>query len=136
MTRLASIPFADRTWPLPVIIVLAPPERYHRDRGRHKTVVDRARRMMGQLLRPLPNRPIAAVADGGHAVLDLYGLSRSMARTVTTVTRMRLDTSPCEPPPPRGPGQAGSPRTKGSRLPRPEDLTGHPASRRTGTEAS
>lgn len=42
MIWLVHIPFARA---LPIITAPAPPEHYHRDRGRrHRTVVDRARR--------------------------------------------------------------------------------------------
>lgn len=138
MMWLVHIPFANRTWALPIITALAPPEHYHRDRGRrHKTVVDWARQMICQLRRLEPDRPIVVVADGGYAVMDLYGFCQSMTRPVTMVTRMRLDASLHEPAAPRRPGQqVGRPRVKGARLPRLKDLADHPATRWTRVEAS
>ena len=134
---LSNVPFANRTWALPIITALAPPECYHRDQGRrHKTIVDWARQMICQLRHFLPDQPIVVVADGGYAVMDLYGFCQSMTRPVTMATRMRLDASLYEPAPPRRPGQVGRPRIKGARLPRLRDLADDPATRWTRVEAS
>jgi hypothetical protein len=65
MMLLVPIPFAGRVWALPFLTVLAPSERYHRERGRrHKTVADWASQMIGQLRRWLPDRLLYIVADG------------------------------------------------------------------------
>jgi hypothetical protein len=43
---LAPVPFAGRVWALPFLTVLAPSERYHRERGtRHKPLLDWGRQM-------------------------------------------------------------------------------------------
>ena len=124
---LAPIPWAGRVWALPFLTVLAPSERFHRERGqRHKKLTDWARQMILQLRRWLPRRPLVLVADSSYAVLDLLHFCQFMASPVTFITRLRLDAALYEPVPPRSPGQLGRPRLKGKRLPTLKDLLGHP----------
>src|ERR671912_451579 len=113
---LVPIPWAARTWALPVLTALAPSERYCRERGqRHKKLTDWARQMMLQVRRWLPERELVLVTDMGFAALELLAaLSR---RGVICITRLRLDAALYEPAPPRRPGTNGRPRTKGARLP-------------------
>ena len=55
---LGHVPWAGRYWALPFLTVLAPSERYYRQRGRrHKKLTDWARQMILQLRRWLPHRP-------------------------------------------------------------------------------
>ena len=69
---LTNIPWAHRTWALPVLTALAPSEQYHREAGLpHKRITDWARQMILQLRRWLPNRRIIVVADRSYAVLGL-----------------------------------------------------------------
>ncbi len=115
---LTNIPWAHRTWALPVLTALAPSERYYQKLGRtHKKLTDWARQMIVQLRRWLPNRPLVMVADSSYAALDLLAFCQSMTRPVTFITRLRLDAALYEPAPPRLPGQMGRPRLKGQRLP-------------------
>jgi hypothetical protein len=101
---LAPIPWAARTWALPVLTALAPSERSCRDRGqRHKTLTDWAHQMVLQVRRWLPERELVLVADMGFAALELLAaLSR---RGVICITRLRLDAALYEPAPPRRPGR-------------------------------
>jgi DDE superfamily endonuclease len=115
---LAPIPWADRVWALPFLTVLAPSERYHRERGlRHKKLTDWARQMLLLVRRWLPDRQIVVVADSTYAVLDLLARCAGLRHPVTVVTRLRLDAALYEPAPPRPPGTIGRPRLKGKRLP-------------------
>jgi hypothetical protein len=115
---LVPIPWAKRTWALPFFTVLAPSERYDRDRGRrHKTLTDWARQMLRQVRRWLPARALVVVADSGYAAIALLACCARLARPVTVVTRLRLDAALYEPAPARQPGQRGRPRVKGRRLP-------------------
>jgi hypothetical protein len=115
---LTNIPWAHRTWALPVLTALAPSERYCHQMGRtHKRLIDWARQMIIQVRRWLPNRPVVMVADSSYAALDLLAFCQSMTRPVTFITRLRLDAALYEPAPPRLPGQMGRPRLKGRRLP-------------------
>jgi hypothetical protein len=113
---LAPIPWAGRTWALPFLTVLAPSERYCRERGRrHKKLTDWARQMALQARRWLPGREIVLLGDSGFAALDL--LAALARHGLVCVTRLRLDAALYAPAPPREPGTVGRPRTKGARLP-------------------
>ena len=69
---LASIPWANRTWALPVLTALAPSERYYKSMGKDpKKLTDWARQLILQLRRWLPKRALVLVADSSYAVLDL-----------------------------------------------------------------
>jgi hypothetical protein len=118
MQVLAGIPWAGRIWGLPFLTVLAPSERYHRERGRrHKTLPEWGRQMIRQLRRWLPERALVVVADSTYAVLELLAEAACLPRPVTVITRLRLDAALYAPPPPREPGTTGRPRLKGERLP-------------------
>ena len=118
MQLLAEIPWAGRVWGLPFLTVLAPSERYHRERGqRHKTLSDWGRQMMRQLRCWLPDRALVVVADSSYAVLELLADAARLPRPVTVVTRVRLDAALYDPAPPRTPGTLGRPRIIGERQP-------------------
>jgi hypothetical protein len=113
---LTSIPWAGRVWAWPFLTVLAPSERYCRQRGRrHKRLTDGARQMALQARRWLPGREVVLPGDSSFAALDL--LAALARRGLTCITRLRLDAALHEPAPPRKPGTVGRPRTKGARLP-------------------
>ena len=115
---LAPIPWAQRVWALPFLTVLAPSERYHQEREiAHKTLVDHARQMLGQVRRWLPERQIVVTADSSYAVLELLAAAAALTQPVTIVTRLRLDAALYEPAPPREKGKKGAPRKKGERQP-------------------
>ena len=68
---LAPIPWAERTWALPSLTVLAPSERYGRERGRrHKKLTDWARQMALQARRWLPGREIVLLGDSCKGRID------------------------------------------------------------------
>jgi hypothetical protein len=115
---LAEIPWAGRIWGLPFLTVLAPSERYHRERGRrHKTLPAWGRQMIRQLRRWLPDRALIVVADSTYAVLELLADAAGLPQPVTVITRLRLDAALYDPAPPREPGTKGRPRVKGERQP-------------------
>ncbi len=96
---LAPIPWADRVWALPFFTVLAPSERYSRERRRrHKTVTDWARQALFQIARWLPGWRIIAVADSSLAAIELLS---AVCGRMCMITRLRLDARLFEPPPPR-----------------------------------
>lgn len=124
---LARIPWASRTWALPVLTVLAPSERYYQRLGRTpKKLTERARQLIILLRRWLPHQTLVMVADSSYAVLELLHFCQSMAHPVTFITRLRLDAALFEPAPPRLPGQMGRPRLKGERLPTLRQLLSAP----------
>ena len=115
---LVPIPWAARTWALPVLTALAPSERYNRERGqRHKTLTDWARQLLLVVRRWWPERAIVAVADSTYAALEFLAACRAWRTPVTVVTRLRLDAALYDPAPPRRPHQTGRPRLKGARQP-------------------
>src|SRR5919201_6067362 len=115
---LVPIPWAVRTWALPVLTALAPSERYNRTHHRrHKTVTDWARQLLLVVRRWWPDRPLVAVADSTYATLPLLASCRRLVAPITFITRLRLDAALSAPAPPRAPRQIGRPRLKGDRLP-------------------
>jgi len=115
---LVPIPWAARTWALPVLTALAPSERYARSQHRrHKTLPDWARQLLLAVRHWWPDRRLVAVADSTYATLELLARCCCLARPITFITRLRLDAALYEPAPPRDPHQIGRPRRKGKRLP-------------------
>jgi hypothetical protein len=115
---LVPIPWAARTWALPVLTALAPSERHDAARGRrHKTLTDWARQLLLVARRWWPERAIVAVADSTYAALAFLAACRAWRGPVTVVSRLRLDAALYDPAPPRRPGQTGRPRRKGQRQP-------------------
>jgi len=113
---LSPIPWAGRIWALPFLTVLAPSERYCRERSlRHKKLTDWARQVALQARRWRPGREIVLLGDSSFAALDL--LTTLIRHGLISVTRLRLDAALYEPAPPRPPGVKGRPRKKGNRLP-------------------
>jgi hypothetical protein len=124
---LAYIPWAHRIWALPVLTALAPSQRYYQRLGRaHKKLTDRARQMIIQLRRWLPQRYLVLVADSSYAVLELLHFCQSLAHPVTFITRLRLDAALFLPASPRRPGQLGRTRKVGQRLPTLKSLLDRP----------
>ena len=135
MMWLGHVPWAGRYWALPFLTVLAPSERFHRQRGRrHKKVTDWARQMILQVRRWLPHRALVVVGDGSYAVLRLLHVCQSLCEPVTMITRLRLDAALYAPAPPRQPGHLGRPRLKGARLPTLRQLLDMPSLMWTPTE--
>ncbi len=112
------IPWAARTWALPVLTALAPSERYARTHHRrHKPLPEWAWQLLLVVRRWWPERPLVAVADSTYATLELLARCRQLAAPITFITRLRLDAALYAPAPPRDPHQIGRPRLKGKRLP-------------------
>jgi hypothetical protein len=115
---LVPIPWAARSWALPVLTALAPSARYDREHGRrHKTITVWARQLLHVVRRWWPDRVIVAVADSSYAALDFLAACAAWRRPVAVITRLRLDAALYAPAPARRPGQRGRPRRKGKRLP-------------------
>src|SRR5215471_21084426 len=69
---LTPIPWAHRVWALPCMTVLCPSERFYEQRGRRpQTLVERAWQMMPLVVRWLPGREIAFMADSSFAALEV-----------------------------------------------------------------
>ena len=110
------IPWADRTWALPFLTILAPSSRWSQTNAkRHKTLTTWARQAILQTRRWLPKRRIVVVADSGFAALELLS---GVRRHVCMITRLRLDANLFRPAPRRRSGQRGRTPLKGAALPK------------------
>ena len=108
---LVPIPWAARTWALPVLTILAPSARYDQEHGRrHKSLTTWAGQLLLVVRRWWPDRPMIAVADRTYAALEfLAGCRDAAPRPITVVTRLRLDAAlfaPAPPAPPNRPAAA------------------------------
>jgi len=120
---LAPIPWAKRVWALPFLTVLAPSERYYKERKRaHKKLTDWARQVLLQVRRWLPGRKLVVVMDAGYAAIDFLWQVAKFANPITLIARFRLDAALYIPAPKCKPGQIGRPRKKGKRLPTLEQV--------------
>jgi hypothetical protein len=83
---LVPVGWAARVWALPFLTALCPSERYGpyvRRRRRHKPLVERARGLLGQVRRWLPERALIVVADSSYAALEWLAWCARQARPVT-----------------------------------------------------
>lgn len=109
--------WADRVWALPFLTVRWPSERFYAQRGRgHHTLTERAWQMIRRVVRWLPGREVAWVADSSFAALELLDKVATWPRA-SGITRRRLDAALSDPPPPRRPRTTGRPRLTGTRRP-------------------
>jgi hypothetical protein len=123
---LVPVPWAGRILALPFLTMLAPSERFYKDKPRSpKALLDWARQAVFQICRWLPDRRIIFVADSAFSALDFLAAVR---RHATVVTRLRLDAALYDFPPPRRRGP-GRPRVRGTRLPGFAQILTHPATR-------
>jgi hypothetical protein len=116
---LAPVSWAARVWALPFLTALCPSERYApyvQRRRRHKPLVERARGLLGQVRRWLPQRALIVVADSSYAALELLAWCARPARSITVITRLRLEAALYAPAPVRRRSQRGRSRLKGKRL--------------------
>lgn len=117
---LVPIRWARRVWALPFLTALCPSARYApyvRRSRRHKSLIERARGLIGQVRRWLPGRALIVVADSGYAAIELLAWCQRLPTPVTLITRLRLDAALYAPAPARAAAQKGRPRCKGQRLP-------------------
>jgi hypothetical protein len=97
---LTPLSWANRVWALPFLTALCPSERFDEQRGRrHQTLTERAWQMMRLVVRWLPGRELALVADSRFAALELLDHVKTLPRA-RVITRLRLDAALYDPPPP------------------------------------
>jgi len=114
---LSPLSWAERVWALPFLTVLCPSERFYEQHGRrHQPLTERAWQMIRLVVRWLPGREVACVADSSFAALELLDKVATLPRA-SVITRLRLDAALYDPPPPRQPSTKGRPRLKGKRRP-------------------
>ena len=114
---LSPLSWAERVWALPFLTVLCPSERFYEQRGRrHQPLTERAWQMIRLVVRWLPGREVAFVADSSVAALELLDKVTTLPRA-SVITRLRLDAALYDPPTPRKPNTKGRLRLKGKRRP-------------------
>src|SRR5919198_595313 len=78
---LVPLSWADRVWALPFLTALCPSERFYEQRGRHhQPLTARAWQLMRLVVRWLPDREIAFVADSSFAALELLDKVKTLPR--------------------------------------------------------
>jgi hypothetical protein len=113
---LAEVPFARKVWALPMITALMPSQAYCAAVKRHyRPTTGWALALLRAVRRWLPGRKLVAVLDGEFAAV---GLLRELGRSMTVVTRLRLNARLFDFPAPRPPGRGGRPATKGQAQPK------------------
>src|SRR5438105_1258812 len=96
---LTPLAWADRVWALPFLTALCPSERFYAQRGRrHQPLTARAWQLMRLVVRWLPGREVALVADSSFAALALLDKVKRLPRG-RVITRLRLDAALYDPPP-------------------------------------
>lgn len=122
MAALIPVPWSERIWALPFLTVLSWPDGKGPHR-RHKTSIDWARQMVGQVRRWLPGRKLVLIVDGGFAAV---ALAASCFRCgVTMVCRLRLDAALYRPPGPQPKSKRGPKPKKGARQRSPQQWLPH-----------
>ena len=109
LTLRVTAPWGGEPLGLPVNM------RLHRKGG--KTLIELASEMIREFCSWFPQREFNLCADGAYATLAGAALPR-----VHVTSRMRRDAALYAPAPKRRKGQRGRPRTKGRRLPTPEQM--------------
>lgn len=114
MMFLVPVSWAGSIWALPFMTVLCPSERYYKERGRrHNKLTDRARQMIFQLKRWLPDQVLIVVCDSSFSAIEFLESVRTHA---TVITRLRLDAALYEPARPRQKGKPGRTAKKGKKV--------------------
>lgn len=115
---LAPNPWAGWVWLLPFLTVLVPSEHACRKQDRrHKPLLGIGRQLALQARRWLSECDFVLVGESGFSALRFLNAMRHSR--ITAITRLRLDATLYDPAPSRLPGTIGRPRTKGARLPTP-----------------
>ena len=116
MMLAVKLPWSRRYWALPVITTLASSKEYDKDHNqRHKTTVDWALQMITLIRRWVPDRVIVLVADGGYAAVKLALCCAGLPMPVILISKLRLDASLYDAPPPPRKGKRGRNPKKGNK---------------------
>ena len=116
MMAVVPVPWSKRPWALPFLTALAPSKSFNQSQNRrHKTIVDWACQMITQVRRWVPNHPIVLAGDGAYAAVKLGLCCIGFPTPVSLVSRLRLDASLYDFPPPEQPGKRGPKAKKGKK---------------------
>jgi len=118
-----KFPFTSRRWALPVLCALYRPEELNRiEKRRHKTAPHLARQLMAVLIHWFPQRKFVFLGDGGYASHELAMFCHRHKRHATLVSRYHGDANLYALPFKSTGKRNGRPRTKGRKLPQPQQL--------------
>jgi len=117
-----KFPFTSRRWALPVLAALYRPEELNiAESRRHKTPPQLARQLMAVLIHWFSKRRFVFLGDGGYASHELAMFCYRHRHHVTLVSRFHGDAN-LYAPAPRQNKRMGRPRSKGRKLPSPEQV--------------
>jgi hypothetical protein len=123
---IVDIPWAGRSWALPFLSVLAPSERYDKQRGRtHRKPLDKAAALIRLVRWWLPEHDLVIVGDGAYASTAFAAYLQHFNRPVTLVSRFYLNAALYSDP---YAIPLGRTRVKGDRLPNPQHFVDDPTS--------
>ncbi|MHC4260257.1 MAG: IS701 family transposase [Planctomycetota bacterium] len=118
-----KFPFSSRRWALPVLCALYRPEQLNLAEGRrHKTAPHLARQLMAVMIHWFPQRKFVFLGDGGYASHELAKFCHRHQHHATLVSRFHGDANLYAPPSKPKKKRNGRPRTKGLKLPKPQQL--------------
>ncbi len=120
-----KFPFSNRRWALPVLCVLYRPDQlYLAEKRRYKTALHLATQRMAMMIYWLPQRKFVFLGDGGYVSHELARFCYRHRRHATLVSRFHGDANLYAPLSEPKKKRNGCPRTKGRKLPKPEQLVG------------
>lgn len=121
---LVRLPFARRPWALPVLIALYRSPQDNRQRGRpHKTPAERMQVLLRLLLRWFPGRQFRFAGDAGYGSHEMADFAARTQGRLHLVSKFHPRANLyCPPPRVAGRRPNGRPRTKGAKLPSPQQV--------------
>lgn len=115
---LVDVPWSERPWALPFLVVPALSERTcQRLRRPHRSTVEWAAVLIERVQRWQPEREILLVGDGGYASVSLVARCQQLPRPIRVVARLRLDAVLHDPPGEQPKSKRGPKPKKGARQP-------------------
>jgi DDE superfamily endonuclease len=116
MSVLVHVPWSQRPWALPFLIVPVLSEKTCQQLGkRHCGTVGWAMRLITQVRRWHPQRDMVLVGDGAYASVTLVQTCQRFQKPVTLVTRLRLDAGLYDVVGPQPAGKRGPTPKKGKK---------------------
>jgi hypothetical protein len=130
---LVHFPFAHRPWALPVLVALYRSPQDNRKRGRpHRTQAQLMQVLLRLLRRWSPDRSFRFAGDTGYGSHDMAAFASRTGGRLHLVSKLHPRANLYQPPPPVvGKRPNGRPRTKGAKLPAPQQAVARSPHRRS-----
>ena len=120
---LVPVPWSNRPWALPVLCALYRTPDWNKQHGRpHKTPAQIMRQLLAVLLHWFPERRFQFVGDGNFGTHDLTAFAHRHRRRLALVSRFYPDANLYDLPATPTTRKKGRPRSKGRKLPTPEQV--------------